>query len=428
MVVHYKLVETRPDLVAQWHPTKNAHLDLATIGLYSNKVATWVCPKHGEWPAVIANRTRANHKCPKCSGKVATPENNFARRFPELVKEWHPIKNKFKPTEYTPFSSKKIWWLCCKCNYEWEEILSRRTSSGAGCPCCAKRKIESNCLAIKYPKLLTEWDWDRNHLSPYTISPQSTQIVLWICKHGHESYPSRVSHKVNGHGCPKCNNQDSKLQLFFYYELQYFYNDVQYKYKIDGKECDIYLPSYKVAVEIDAYRWHKDKLKQEKIKAKTLEHLGITLISIRENKLAKVSPHTVRYTNNDAKLDICKKLIALLYKLTRDKRLLAYKNYTIPINEETYLSQIANYPAPPRENTLAKINPMLASEWDYGLNGTLTPYDVCPNSHEKVWWLCLDGGHGSWRATIANRHRKGYGCRKCYDDKRRHKNDYQNGN
>ena len=62
------------------------------------------------------------------------------------------------------------------------------------------------------------------------------------------------------------------------------------------------------------------------------------------------------------------------------------------------------------ENDLETVNPILAQEWNYELNGTLKPCDVLPNSDKKIWWKC-NKGH-EWQALISNRN-KGIGCPYC---------------
>ena len=61
-------------------------------------------------------------------------------------------------------------------------------------------------------------------------------------------------------------------------------------------------------------------------------------------------------------------------------------------------------------NDLQTLNPNLAKEWNYSLNGDLTPSNVLPRSHFKVWWIC-EHGH-EWQAIINNR-TKGRGCPFC---------------
>ena len=64
------------------------------------------------------------------------------------------------------------------------------------------------------------------------------------------------------------------------------------------------------------------------------------------------------------------------------------------------------------DNCLQTINPELAAEWHPTKNGTLTPKDVRPNSHKRVWWLCKEKGH-EWEAWIANRNNRKDSCPYC---------------
>ena len=61
-------------------------------------------------------------------------------------------------------------------------------------------------------------------------------------------------------------------------------------------------------------------------------------------------------------------------------------------------------------NDLATINPTIAKEWNYEMNNRLTPENVLPNSHKKVWWIC-EKGH-EYQAFILDRNR-GTGCPYC---------------
>ena len=61
-------------------------------------------------------------------------------------------------------------------------------------------------------------------------------------------------------------------------------------------------------------------------------------------------------------------------------------------------------------NDLAKVMPEIAKEWDYELNGSLTPHDVTKSSGKKVWWRCSKGH--KWQTSVAIRTR-GSGCPYC---------------
>ena len=64
----------------------------------------------------------------------------------------------------------------------------------------------------------------------------------------------------------------------------------------------------------------------------------------------------------------------------------------------------------PGENDLNTVHPELAQQWHPTCNGTLTPRQVLPGSHRKVWWLCSKGH--TWQAEVAARV-SGNGCPIC---------------
>jgi hypothetical protein len=67
------------------------------------------------------------------------------------------------------------------------------------------------------------------------------------------------------------------------------------------------------------------------------------------------------------------------------------------------------------DNCLSKINPELASEWNYKKNKNLTPFDVTSGSEKKVWWTCKNCNN-NWKAMIYNR-TNGSGCPICFESK-----------
>ena len=52
------LATKKPDLLEQWHPSKNIGLDPNKLSPQSNKTVWWKCPKgpDHEWQAKISNR------------------------------------------------------------------------------------------------------------------------------------------------------------------------------------------------------------------------------------------------------------------------------------------------------------------------------------------------------------------------------------
>lgn len=65
----------------------------------------------------------------------------------------------------------------------------------------------------------------------------------------------------------------------------------------------------------------------------------------------------------------------------------------------------------PGETDLATVRPDMMEQWDYEKN-TLSPTEVLPSSHDKIWWKCALGH--SWQAVVFSRTKEnGSGCPYC---------------
>lgn len=71
----------------------------------------------------------------------------------------------------------------------------------------------------------------------------------------------------------------------------------------------------------------------------------------------------------------------------------------------------ANRALQPGQNDLAAQFPDIAAQWHPTKNGALTPQDVVPGAHRKVWWQC-EKGH-EWQAMIFSRTYEGSACPVC---------------
>jgi uncharacterized protein/very-short-patch-repair endonuclease len=148
--IHQSLLYTHPEIVDQWHPTKNKNLKPENFTYGSGKKVWWLCKntcdygcKH-EWKTSISGRCRKTD-CPFCQKftKSFCIHQSLLHTHPEISKLWHPTKNKnLKPKNFTFGSNKKVFWLCDKNkNHEWKTTINHKTS-GKNCPHC-KNKTES---------------------------------------------------------------------------------------------------------------------------------------------------------------------------------------------------------------------------------------------------------------------------------------------
>lgn len=132
-----------PNLLTEWHPTKNGSLRPEMVAKSSNKKIWWQCKLGHEWLAKVSERS-IGHRCPYCSGKkVWKGFNDLATTNPELASEWHPTKNAdLRSDMVTKGSHKKVWWQC-KLGHEWTAVINNR-SNGCGCPICYNQKTSSS--------------------------------------------------------------------------------------------------------------------------------------------------------------------------------------------------------------------------------------------------------------------------------------------
>ena len=94
-----KTILDYPNLLAQWHPTKNGDLKPNDVMYSSNKKMWWKCPvaDDHEWEATVNNRTNINNRnkggCPCCLGRKIVLSNCLIMTHSEIAKQWHSTKN-----------------------------------------------------------------------------------------------------------------------------------------------------------------------------------------------------------------------------------------------------------------------------------------------------------------------------------------------
>jgi hypothetical protein len=138
------LADGRPDLVAEFHLTRNAGLSPAAIAMTSTEPVWWRCSTCGqEWQASIDARRRTNRgHCPRCRRErqrhnprlreinahlqQARAAANPLGAKPQLLAEWRPTRNVgLDPTTLARGSHRRAWWLCGGCGHEWQTLSIR---------------------------------------------------------------------------------------------------------------------------------------------------------------------------------------------------------------------------------------------------------------------------------------------------------------
>ena len=195
-----------PELAREWHPTLNGKLLPVNLSIGSQKKVWWLCPKGHAYQCSISHRVDGNG-CPICAGKkVLKGFNDLEYLNPELAKEWHNTLNEKKADEVTTGSSKKYWWRCSKCGYEYQASIKHRMH-GTGCPVCASKIIivGRNDLHTANPELAKEWHPYKNlPLLPTDVSRASGKKVWWLCPKCNHEWQATIHKRAFGRGCPNC--------------------------------------------------------------------------------------------------------------------------------------------------------------------------------------------------------------------------------
>ncbi len=221
-----------------------------------------------------------------------------------------------------------------------------------------------NALSIKYPKLVEEWEYDRNApIRPEDVDYGSGFIAWWTCSECGYVFQTTVNARTcKGSGCPACCN------LVLYKG----HNDFVTWCKSNEKTNLL-------------NEWDYEKNSKEGIDIEKIIHRGGNV------KANWICPKGHKYKQ-------------LIYNRTIDKgcyicarERMRIGNRKIDINK-----------------SLLATNPELKNEWNYEKNTPLLPELFYSGSGEKVWWKCAKGHE--WEARISHRS-KGVGCPYCTNKK-----------
>ncbi len=165
----------------------------------STKKLMWQCSLGHEWLATPGHRIRLNTGCPYCGNDIALSGfNDLATTHPELAKEAY----EWDPATVVSGSHKIRNWKC-KLGHVYSTPIFQRALYGGGCMYCSGHRTLPgfNDLATTNPELIDQADgWD-----PTLYVRNSSRILPWKCKFGHQWNARIFSRAANGLGCPVCS-------------------------------------------------------------------------------------------------------------------------------------------------------------------------------------------------------------------------------
>ena len=387
------LLDVRPDLVAQLHPTRNPHLDILHLTPGSAKKVWWVGPCGHEWDAAINTRTNGSN-CPYCANaRVLAGFNDLASQRPDHLKQWHPTRNTLDPSTLAPQTGKRAWWVCPG-GHEWEAIIRNRYN-GNGCPICkeprgeefaaAKRARRALGRPVKHrkkiagtlpqglipglndmetlrPDLALEFHPTKNApIAPSTVSAGTGARLWWRCEEGHEWNQTGNARTSLGLGCPVCEATTAiasgKKRAGSGRALHVGINDLA------SRRPDI------------AAEWHPTK-NGVRTPADVTSSTGVKAWWLDEFGHEWDAVVAIR-TGGGVGCPIC----------SGHRTLAGF-------------------------NDLASQRPDVAASWHPTKNGELTPTELSVYSNRIVWWQDAEGHE--WKSTVNNRSHD-QGCPVCAD-------------
>jgi hypothetical protein len=330
-----------PDLAREWHPTKNSTITPNDVRPGSDSKIWWLCDRGHSWQTSIYNRTHETKatRCPFCSGRYATKENNLASLFPELLDEWHLDKNApHRPDKLKPGSNRKVWWKCKK-GHEWKTSPNKRTGKDkTGCPHCQPQtsRLEIRVLCeLMY--LFDEVKWRQR------IDGIEADI-----------YVPAYSFAIEVDGYPWHVNREDKD-------------------KIKG-------------ISLDKHGIKLFRLRDEELK---LIEDSDTIFKNNEDDI-------------DIVHRLFKTLLKYVsFDIEDRNKVDGYIKAQLHQNDKEYKRFLSFLPSPPSEYSLAALYKDLVLEWDSENNDPLKPEYFTPGSAYKAWWKCSKGH--IWESAIGSR-------------------------
>lgn len=319
----YKLIQTYPPrhgwsksrvLLEGRYPEeflKNLIDEAPSLKAPSSFKLKWWCEIHGVYEHTIVGHLK-NPKCPKCmvseKAKAMARSKKVKHVITSSMRELFSKCLEREKLLHGDYSVKDLVHIECPVHGVYTQSIASLLK-GSKCPKCSYEERAKNIRATKrkvnpFPEELLQDLKDKSLISKIQNGEVPVRTILTFVCPVHGDYHQRLFDHRAGCKCPKCHTWTSSLEDKLEHELikcnvKVLRNVRNLVKAPSGRyfELDLYLPDYKVAVEVNGLYFHSIQYiespeshagygkEYHKVKQEACANLGIRLIHLFEDSL-----------------------------------------------------------------------------------------------------------------------------------------------
>ena len=324
-----------------------------------------------------------------------------------ILKEFNTGNNFPITAKDISFSSTyKAKFRCTICHKINIQTISNKTSTeNSKCKYCAGQENVGSGISLQQwcnahgqygAQLLQEFIAGDNNFTPDQVAYGSNKYANFKCSTCGSINRQQIHNKTkqNPNGCKYCNTHSTSFGeqlIFLWLQSQGFevYNQYKIQTPLGTKEFDIYIPQLNLAIEHQSGRHATTEAKFcDDTTELIAQELGLNLLEIcqidsRYSRTENQWCITYKYMHEHEIITKLSNWLNTNYGLNTNPA------YSRTLEDQAYLNSCkVKY-----ENSLAYHNPSFLKEWNYQLNGIVTPDKVSLNSLRKYQWTCPICGH-----------------------------------
>ena len=184
-----------------------------------------------------ASSFSSGNGCPYCINRLIHPNDSFAATYPNMVSRWS-VKNNKSPFEYSPHTSKKVWFTCPRdIHDDYEQQISNAVEYGFRCKECSldESRKPNDLVGMVFGRLTVQHlDTDSKQIA----DNNGRARYRWMCKCacGNPDLKSILgchltSGKIRSCGCLTQENcSQLQIKVKDYIQDNYYHAKINHEY------------------------------------------------------------------------------------------------------------------------------------------------------------------------------------------------------